>query len=88
MPYFLRCSKVEMKNRSKFYLTPEDISDNETVGLRQKKSPSGDSGLGQSGKFWSIQEWSLFKCEYCIYPWISRASGWQTERADCNYLKK
>ena len=21
-------------------------------------------------------------------PWISRASGWQTERADCNYLKK
>ena len=45
-----------MKNRSKFYLTPEDISDNETVGLRQKKSPSGDSGLGQSGKFWSIQE--------------------------------
>ena len=20
-------------------------------------------------------------------PWISRASGWQTERADCNYLK-
>ena len=19
-------------------------------------------------------------------PWISRASGWQTERADCNYI--
>ena len=26
----------------------------------------------------------------CLFvrSWISRASGWQTERADCNYLKK
>ena len=68
MPYFLRCSKVEMKNRSNFYLTQEDISDDETVELRQRKWPSGDSGLGHSSKFWPIQEWSLFKCEYCIYP--------------------
>ena len=21
-----------------------------------------------------------------VRPWISRASGWQTERADCNYV--
>ena len=55
-----------MKNRSKFYLTPDDIKKNETVELRQKKSPSGDSSvLGKSGKFWSIQEQGLFKCKYC-----------------------
>ena len=35
--------------------------------MRRKKSPSGDSELGQSGKFWSIQERGLFKCQYCIY---------------------
>ena len=40
-----------MKSRSKFYLTPDDILDNETVEMRQKKSSSGDSELGQSGKF-------------------------------------
>ena len=51
-----------MKDRSKFYLTPDDILDNETVEMRRKNSPSGDSGLGQSGKFWSIQERGLFKC--------------------------
>ena len=22
----------------------------------------------------------------CRGPWISRASGWQTKRADCNYV--
>ena len=26
--------------------------------------------------------------QHTTYTWISRASGWQTERADCNYLKK
>ena len=46
-----RCSKVEMKNRSNFYLTTDDILDNEKVEMRQKNSASGDSELGQSGKF-------------------------------------
>ena len=56
-----------MKSRSKFYLTPDDILDNETVQMRQpKKSPSGDSKLGQSSKFWSIQEQGLLKCMYCV----------------------
>ena len=56
-----------MKNRSRFYLTPDDILDNERVEMRQpKKSPSGDSELGQSSKFLSIQEQGLFKCKYCI----------------------
>ena len=48
-------------------MTPDDILDNETVEMRKpKKSPSGDSELGQSSKFWSIQEQGLFKCKYCI----------------------
>ena len=56
-----------MKNRSKFYLTPDNILDNKTVEMRQpKKSPSGDSKLGQSSKFWSIQEQGLLKCMYHI----------------------
>ena len=45
-----------MKSRSKFYLTPDDILDNETVEMRQKKSSSGDSELGQSGKFVAKQQ--------------------------------
>ena len=31
---------------------------------------------------------SLHKKYFYVSPWTSRASGWQTERADCNYLKK
>ena len=27
-----------------------------------------------------------FRFERLIWSWISRASGWQTERADCNYI--
>ena len=38
-----------MKSRSKFYLTPDDILDNKKVELRQKKTSSDDSKLGQSG---------------------------------------
>ena len=45
-----------MKSRSKFYLTPDDILDNKTVEMRQKKSSSCDSELGQSGKFVEKQQ--------------------------------
>ena len=31
---------------------------------------------------------ACFDMSYFVRSWISRGSGWQTERADCNYLKK
>ena len=29
---------------------------------------------------------ACFDMSYFVRSWISRGSGWQTERADCNYI--